>query len=157
MNWLLVVMRVLHIGLGVFWIGTMLFNAFFLGPAFAEAGPEGAKVAAGLMRRRFAQIMPAVAILTILSGIWLYWHVSGGFQAAYMRTRMGMTLGTGGALAILAFAYGMAVVRPSMLKAQTATDPAVAQALRVRAERAGRVVAWILMLTVVAMAVARYV
>ncbi|MGH7751712.1 MAG: hypothetical protein ACREN5_02760, partial [Gemmatimonadales bacterium] len=139
MNLLLVVMRLLHIGLGVFWVGTILFNAFFLGPAMAEAGPDGAKVMAGLMRRRFMQIMPAVGIVTILSGLWLYWHVSGGFQAGYMRSRGGMTLGLGALAAILSFAVGITVVRPAMVRATSATDPATAQAARLRAARGGRI------------------
>jgi hypothetical protein len=113
--------------------------------------------------------MPVVAVLNILSGLWLYWKMSGGFQPAYMRSATGMTFGTGGVLAIGAFAIGMAVVRPSMLKAMV-LGPTVAQAppaerdalaaqvqaLRAKAMGAGKVVAILLGLAASAMAVARY-
>ena len=166
----LVVMRLLHVGLGVFWVGTMVFNTIFLGPSVRDAGPDGAKVMAGLMRRRFMDVMPAVAILNILSGVWLYWKMSGGFQPAYMRSGMGMTYGTGGALAVIAFIVGVTVVRPSMLKAM-AMGPLIAQAqpqekesmmaraqgYRSKAMGAGKVVALLLGLAAAAMAVGRYV
>ena len=166
----LVVMRLVHVGLGVFWVGTMVFNAIFLGPSVRDAGPDGAKVMAGLMRRRFMDVMPAVAILNILSGLWLYWKMSDGFQPAYMRSVTGMTFGTGGALAVIAFIIGVVVVRPSMLKAM-ALGPVIAQAqpqekdalmaraqsYRSKAMGAGRVVALLLALAAAAMAVARYV
>ena len=166
----LVVMRLLHVGLGVFWVGTMVFNTIFLGPSVRDAGPDGAKVMGGLMRRRFMDVMPVVAILNILSGLWLYWKMSAGFQPAYMRSGTGMTFGTGALLAVVAFLIGVAVVRPSMLKAM-AMGPQIAQAqpqekdammaqaqqYRAKAMGAGRVVAILLSLAVVAMAVARYV
>jgi hypothetical protein len=169
MDLLLIVMRLLHVGLGVFWAGVMIFNSIFLGPSVRDAGPDGAKVMAGMMRRRFMDVMPVVAILNILSGLWLYWKMSGGFEPAYMRSATGMAFGTGGVLAIIAFIIGVTVVRPSMLKAM-ALGPRIAQAqpqekdammaeaqsLRVKAMGAGKVVSLLLGLAVAAMAVARY-
>ena len=170
MDLLLILMRLLHVGLGVFWVGAMIFNAIFLGPSVRDAGPDGAKVMAGLMRRRFMDVMPAVAILNILSGVWLYWKMSGGFQPDYMHSGPGMTFATGGALAIIAFIVGVTVVRPSMLKAM-ALGPLIAQAqpqekdslmaqaqgYRTKAMGAGKVVALLLGLAAAAMAVGRYV
>jgi uncharacterized membrane protein len=154
-------MRVLHIVLGVFWAGTLIFTAIFLVPAIRDAGPEGAKVMAGLMRRRFLTVLPVVAALTILSGLWLYWFDSNGFQAPFMRSRMGMTLALGALAALIAFVLGVGIVRPAMLKAaalsQDPTQLAAAQALRVRAAGFGRVVALLLGVAAAAMAIARYV
>jgi hypothetical protein len=169
MDLLLILMRLLHVGLGIFWVGAMIFNVVFLTPSIRDAGPEGAKVAAGLQRRRFMDIMPIVAIITILSGLWLYWKASGGFQPAYVHSAMGGTLAVGGLLAITAFVIGISVMRPAMLKAvalgQAAAQAspaereaimAQAQRLRMRAMGAGKWVAWLLGLTAAAMAVARY-
>ena len=154
-------MRVLHIVLGVFWAGTLIFNAIFLVPAIRDAGPEGAKVVAGLMRRRFLDVMPAVAALAIASGLWLYWFDSAGFQPPFMRSPMGMTLGLGSVAAIVAFVLGVTILRPAMLKAAALSrDPAqlpAAQALRMRAGAVGRVIAGLLALATAAMALARYV
>lgn len=170
MDFLLVFMRLLHIVLGVFWVGTMLFNVFFLGPAMEDAGPDGAKVAAGLMQRRFFAILPIAALLTVLSGGWLYWRASLGFEPAYMRSGPGMTYGTGALAAVIAFIIGAAVVRPAMMKAFAlgqrvgASAPeargallAEAQALRVRAAQMSRLVAFLLIIAAAAMAIGRYV
>jgi len=162
-------MRLLHVGLGAFWAGALIFTAYFLLPSVREAGPDGAKVMAGLMRRRFLTVMPVVAAITILSGLWLYWKVSLGFQPASMGSRWGMAIGTGSVTAVLAFIIGVSVVRPSMLRAAALAEAAAsapaaerearmaeAQALRARGGTAGRAVAVLLIITVAAMAVARH-
>lgn len=154
---MLMLMRILHIGLGVFWAGTLFFTAFFLFPAMRDAGPDGAKVGAQLMKRNFTTIMPVTAIVTILAGLWLYWRVSGGFQPDYMRTTTAMSYGTGGATAILALIIGLAVVRPAMLKATELGGTPEAQALRARAGKANLWVALLLVITLITMAVGRYV
>jgi hypothetical protein len=167
---LLLTMRLLHVVLGAFWAGTLIFNALFLVPAIRDAGPEGAKVAAGLLRRRFLDIMPIAAALTILSGLWLYWRMSGGFQSAYVRSPTGLTLAFGGLAALSAFAIGVGVMRPATLQAASLAQAAAqvpspehdarlaaAQRLRLRAASSGRVVALLLALALGAMALARYV
>lgn len=153
---MLMLMRILHLGLGVFWAGTLLFTAFFLFPAMRDAGPDGAKVGAQLVRRNFAVIMPLTAIVTILAGLWLYWRISGGFNPEYMRTPAAMAYGTGGAAAIIALIIGLAVVRPAMLKATELGGTPEAQALRARAGKANVWVALMLVVTLVAMAIGRY-
>ncbi len=162
--------RLIHVVGGAFWVGAMMFLTFFLAPAIRDAGPDGAKVMGGIARRKFMQIMPVVAILTMLSGIYLYWRVSAGFNYDYMRSGPGHAYAMGGILALLAFILGLTVTRPAMMKAMTllqsaATAPpsekeamlAEAQALRVRSTKAGVVVAWMLILAVVGMAIGRYV
>jgi len=47
-------------------------------------------------------------------------------------------------------------MRPAMMRAMVTTDPAEAQRLRVRGAMLGRLVAWLLLLALGAMAVARY-
>lgn len=170
MNVEIVVARIIHIVLGVFWAGAMIFNALFLLPAMSDAGPEGAKVGAALMRRRFADILPVAAGLTLLSGLWLYWRVSVGFDPAYMSSRPGMTYGIGAVAAFIAYGIGMQVMRRSMLRAAALSQSAAtaeasererlmatAQALRMKAGRAARLVAALLGVTVIAMAIGRYV
>jgi hypothetical protein len=162
-------MRLLHIVLGVFWAGTLFSVALFLQPALRDAGPDGAKVMGGLLKRRFFDTMPIVALLTLLSGSWLYWHASNGFESAYMGSGTGMAQGIGALSAIAAFVLGVFVMRASTLRAvalgAAAAQAAPAekeammaqiQALRMRAGIAGRVVAVLLLIAAAAMAVARY-
>jgi hypothetical protein len=161
--------RVLHVVLGVFWAGTLVFNAAFLLPSIREAGPEGAKVAGGLMRRRFLDIMPLVALVTVASGLYLYWVVSGGFNPDYMGSGPGMAYGIGAVAAVVALGFGVGVLRPAMLRAAALTQSAAglaapeaaqavatAQALRARAGAVGQVVAWLLAVATITMALARY-
>jgi uncharacterized membrane protein len=156
---LLLLMRLLHILSGIFWVGTMMFTTGFLLPAFKDVGPDGAKVGAALARRRFMVVMPIAALVTILSGIWLFWRTSGGFQETFMRSHMAKALSFGAACAILAFIIGIVVVRPAMMQATALaqSNPQRAQVLRVRVDVVGRVVTALLGLAAAAMAVARYV
>jgi uncharacterized membrane protein len=165
------ILRVVHILLGVFWAGGVFTVALFVQPAIAASGPEGGKVMGALVKRRLLDIVPAAALATILSGLWLYWRDSAGFQGDWMGSRMGMALGTGAVLALAGFLVGMFVMRASILKAMglaqsaaqltdaAARDAAMGQvqALRRRAAMAGRTVAVLLALTVLTMAIARYV
>ncbi len=156
---LLLFLRLVHILSGIFWVGTMMFNTAFLLPAFKDAGPEGAKVGAALAKRRFMVVMPVVALVTILSGLWLFERVSGGFQASFMQSHMAKALSFGAACAIVAFIIGLVVVRPAMLQAMALaqSNPQRAQVLRVRADVVGRIVTVLIGLAAAAMAVARYV
>jgi hypothetical protein len=82
---------------------------------------------------------------------------------------MGLAFGLGGASALLAFIIGMAVVRPAMMRSmrlgeslataspeERATRSAEIQRLRVRGAAMGNLVAYLLLFTLAAMAVARY-
>jgi uncharacterized membrane protein len=165
-----VTLRLLHILFGVFWAGAMIFNAIFLVPALGEAGPDAAKVMAGIQRRRLMDVMPVVALVTLISGFWLFYRVSGGFDPEWSRSRTGMAYGIGGVLALLAFAIGVGIMRPAMQRvggimaqASQTTDAAQRESLlaplpelRRRSMLAGRWVALLLGLATALMAVARY-
>ena len=170
MNVLLLLMRIIHVVGGVFWAGAMFLVANFLMPAMAEAGPAAGPVMAGLMKRRLLTVVPIIAILTILSGAWLFWHDATGVGQQFMGSPMGTTLSIGALAALIAFAIGMGVMRPAQMKAmalaqQAAQKPesekgalmAQVQQLRGRAGVAARAVAALLGIAVLAMAIARYV
>lgn len=167
---LLIALRLVHVVSAVLWVGMMFFTTYFLLPAIQDAGPEGGKVMAAVQRRGVLTVMPLLAVSTILSGLWLYWRASLGFEPAYMHSRTGMTFGLGGALAIVAYVLGLAVVRPSMMRAMKimqTLDGARSEderrgrlrdveRLRARSGTAGRAVAWMLLFAAASMAVARY-
>ncbi|MEW5917999.1 MAG: hypothetical protein AB1762_16470 [Gemmatimonadota bacterium] len=169
MDLLQIVMRVLHVGLGVFWGGTVFFNVLFLAPAIRDAGPDGAKVGAALVKRGMLNAMPIAAIVTILSGLYLLFRASAG-QPQYMGSSVGMTYSTGATAAILAFLIGMLFFRPAMAKLaalgpQVAAAPpgerealgAQLQAIRTRANRLNAIVTTLVGIAVLTMAVGRYV
>jgi len=161
MDAVIVGVRLIHVVFGAVWVGAVFITTFYLGPAVQEAGPEGGKVMAAMQRRGVMTVMPLMALGNLLSGLWLYWRFSGGFQAAYFQSPMGRAYALGGAAAIVAWALGVTVMRPAMLRsvalAQTQGPAAPeVQKLRARATTAGRAVAVLLLGAVVAMAVGRY-
>lgn len=113
----ILVLRLLHVLGGMFWVGFAAYNTFFLIPAFADAGPAAAPVFGGLQKRKLFVFLPIIATLTILSGIRLLMITSGGFSGAFFHTRMGIAFTAGGAIGILGFVIGLLFTRPSMDKA----------------------------------------
>jgi hypothetical protein len=148
----------------------VVFATFFMMPAVQEAGPDGAKVMAAVQRRGLMTVMPLLALGALISGIWLYLRAGAGMPAEFGRSPVGMTYGLGGLAGILAWVLGVAVLRPSMMKAMAlgqSLGPSTsaeerqrvmgeAQRLRLRAAAASRATAYLLLFAVTAMAVARY-
>jgi hypothetical protein len=170
MDPLIVILRLVHIVLGIFWAGTIFFFATFLEPSVRAAGPEGGKVMFQLFSRRYLEILPAIAGLTILAGAGLMWKVSGGFDPRWMGSRMGIVLSFGAAAALTAFVVGATVMRGAavrifaimrtMSEADESTRGAMMSEmadLRVRAKTGARWVAVLLLIASTAMAVARYI
>ena len=170
MNWLIIILRIVHVLGGIMWVGSALFSARFLMPAIQDAGPDGMKVAAALQKRGMMTFMPLVAIFTIVSGFWLYSHDSGGMDSGFMRSNMGMTFGIGGVLALAVFVLGIAIGMPAMRKAgalqrSLASLPESGRAsvqaqigqLQMRAGAIARLGAPLLLAAAIAMAIARYV
>ena len=156
MNWLMVVLRLVHIGSGAMWVGMLSFMTFYLTPALNEVGPDAGKVMQALQKRKIMIVMPVIALLTIVSGGWMMMRLYAG-PSDFAASRMGMALNVGALSAIIAFLIGIIFMRPVMMKAMATTDPAEAQKLRTRGAMLSRWVARLLMLALGAMAVARYI
>jgi uncharacterized membrane protein len=170
MTTVMIILRLVHITLGVFWAGTIFFFVTFLEPSVREAGPDGARVMQGLQKRNYLNFMPLIAGLTILSGIALYWRVSAGLAAGWITSRIGLGLTVGAVASVLAFVVGVFGMRRAALGAASksaalqrssegeARDALMAeiQALRQRARTSARWVAVLLAIAVATMAVARY-
>ena len=170
MNSLVATLRLIHILGGVYWAGTMFFFVTFLEPSLRSLGPDGGKVMIRLFERGYMKVLPIVAILTVLSGLWLLWILSAGFQPSYMGSPLGIGLSSGGTLAIIALLIGLIVMRPvgariweiaRQLPQETseATRNALLAEmgkLRERTVFAGRLIFGLLVGAVALMALARY-
>ena len=102
--------RVLHVLLAAIWIGAGVYTAVFLTPAVAAAGPAGGQVMVGIVRRGLNAFLGTVGGLTIVSGIWLYWRFTGGFDPGVSSSTGGMAFSIGGVAGILAGVIGGAIV-----------------------------------------------
>src|SRR6185503_4710940 len=99
---MLIFLRLIHVLFGVFWAGTAMFNALFLIPAVRALGPAGGPVMQEIAGKRKLPIyFLGAGVLTVLSGIALFWHDSQGFTNGFMRSRGGMTFAIGGAIALI--------------------------------------------------------
>ena len=165
-----VILRLVHVLGAVLWVGSFAFAAVFLMPVLSRLGPGAGPVMSGLRERGLLTFMPAVALLTILSGLRLMWIGSGGFASSYFATTWGATYAASGGAAIVAFVLGMVLSRPNAarmaaLSAQlgSATDEATKAALSSQlagVRRNASVLSWaiggLLFASAGGMAVARY-
>ncbi len=167
----LYVLRALHIVVGVFWVGSVVFLSMFLTPSIRAAGPAGGAVMQQLMGvRGVPRWLMGAAIVTLLSGFGLYWHDSGGFQSAWLASGPGRVFGLGGALGLVTAIAGMAVNAPTARRMgelggrlqaagrpPTPDEQATLAALQSRLSRAGTVTTVLLLIATFLMAIARYV
>ena len=105
---------------------------------------------AALMQRRFHVFMAANAMLTVLSGAWMYWTLTGGLQPAAIGSHDGLVYGLGGLAGLLAAVIGATVVGRSSKQlaalAGAGGPPDAAQVVRLQARvRAGSRLALTLM------------
>ena len=166
----LLVLRVVHILGGMFWVGSALYSTLFLVPALGTLGPTAGQVFGALQKRQLMNVVFASSVLSILAGLRLLWITSDGMSSAYMGTPVGRTFAWSGALALVAFLLGALVSRPSGMRmgrigAQLAAAAAeerpalMAEMQRLRRRNAvsSTTVAALLVLTTIGMSVARYV
>jgi hypothetical protein len=163
-------LRLIHIVIGVAWGGSIIFIAMFLLPAVKATGPNGGAVMSYLTQvKRMPSYLMGGVILTILSGLALYWNDSAGFSTQWMASGPGKTFAFGGVMAIIVAILGGAVNAPAAarlgeigaeIKAAggppSAAQAAEIQRLQGRLTSAMRATAVFLTLALIAMAVARY-
>ncbi len=100
----IVVLRLIHILGGIFWVGSFFTMFLFLEPTAQAVGPDGQRFMLHLLRnRRFADVVLAAALVTVVAGAILFWRDSNGLQLSWM-TRppgLGFTIGAAAGLATL--------------------------------------------------------
>lgn len=164
------ILRLIHIGAGAFWVGAVFTNVLFLQPTAMALGPEGGRFQFHLARhRRFSTVILLSAATTVVAGIALLWLTSSGLDPALLfdKSRLGFTVG--GIVAILTFAVGSLYVYPrtervvrimgtAMAESRGPLPDEQAQLGRLRREllMAGWVTVAGLALAVAAMATGRY-
>lgn len=164
------VARVLHILTSTVWSGAAILIAFFVMPAVQAAGPAGAAVMRQLtVVRRVPLVLAIVALLAVLSGIYLYWIEAGGLRPAWIRTATGSSYAAGAAAAMVAIVIGAGINIPAANRMGAIVEtiktaggqPTTAQSemlkvLALRVVRGTRAVAVLLAAATAAMAAARY-
>jgi hypothetical protein len=107
------ILRLVHIGAGAFWVGAVFTFFLFVQPAAMAAGPGSVPFTYQLLHhRRLPVAILGSAATTVLAGIWLLVLTSSGLDPGllFAESRLGYTVG--GVAAILTFGVGTLYVFP---------------------------------------------
>jgi uncharacterized membrane protein len=166
---LTILLRLVHILGGIFWVGAMILLAAFLLPTARATGPDGGRFIRYLMQqRRLPLYLGVAALLTVLSGVALYAHMAAATHGAWAGSPPGIAYGVGGVAALLGAVIGGSIGSSAgrrMLavgEAIGAGKPSPEQQaelsrLQNRMALGARLAAGLLVLAAAAMAVGRYV
>ena len=169
MNTVFLSARVLHIVCAALWFGAIVLLSMFLMPVLQQAGPESGKIMIGMERRGLVIFMSSVAGITILTGFYLYWHLTSVFDHSMMGTTEVRVFGTGGILGLTAFIIGASIVGQSakkvtalgakmagMAEKDRAAATAEIQRLRKRMVTYGHLVMGLMAITIMLMSLGHY-
>jgi len=118
MNVLMIVLRIIHIFAGVFWVGVSFFNIQFLQPTVQATGSEGQKVMGYLTSQtRFTTTVYTAATLSLLSGLGMYWYLF-RFRLSALRSGYGLMLTIGGIAGIIGWVIAIFFVRGAIRRMQ---------------------------------------
>ena len=165
MDYLLIVLRVLHVVGGIVWVGAaILMNSFIL-PTAAATQDAGQQFMRHLMgRTRITATMTTSALLTVLAGFALMGRDAGA-GSAWIRSGPGIGYSVGAVFALIGFVAGMltgmTTGKLGRLGAEVKGQPTAEQAaqlngLRKRLTVVGPINFYSLVIAAVLMAVARY-
>jgi hypothetical protein len=145
--------RAIHILSGIIWAGFVVVLATLVLPNLAA---EGRGAFGQYMAKSGSRIAGIAAALTLLSGLYLMFRLHSGDHSA-----TAATLGMGALLAIIASITGATISGGAARQLAKLTpgpeSAAKANALRDRLILGGRITASLLVLSIICMAVARYV
>jgi uncharacterized membrane protein len=103
------VLRLIHILGGAFWLGAAVTMFLFLQPTAQATAPEGNRFMLHLLRdRRFSEVVLAAALLTGVAGAILFWRDTNGLRLASITQPqiLGFTIGgLAGGIALLLFLF----------------------------------------------------
>jgi len=108
MDYYVLFLRFLHIGSGVFWVGSTLVLATTVTPALKGAGETGQKFVDYLVKhKKFGTNSAGAGAMAGIAGLLLYWHDSHGLTSLWMRSSTGIGFGVGAIFALIAFIFGV--------------------------------------------------
>ncbi len=161
--------NLIHVLTSACWAGGTFLVAWFITPTAAASGEAGSTFMRNLVQgTKVSMYLNIASWVAILTGLYMYYFFSGGFNTGWMATPKGLAITISGLTAIAALTVGQAVSRPTAnrltalgqaIQAGGAppTTEQVAEMGRLsqRMTSAGRLAAILLVLTIVGMALGR--
>jgi hypothetical protein len=111
--------RVVHVLLAGVWLGAVFFMTVFLSPAIFQSGPAGGQVMSAIVRRGVQPFLASIGGTTILTGLYLFWRFTGGFDPVVSASRAGMAFSIGALAGLIGLILGGSVVGRSAKRADT--------------------------------------
>jgi uncharacterized membrane protein len=151
----MVILRVIHIGSGMFWVGGVFSFFLFVQPAAVAIGPDTTRFTYQLLHhRRFSVALLSSGVVTVLAGIWLLIITSNGLNpdVLFSTSRLGFTIG--GVVAILTLSLGGLYVFPRTVTVERTIGGMLAdkrpptpeeQATLARVGREARAAGWVVL------------
>ena len=166
MNYLTVVLRLIHIIGGIFWVGAGLLMNFFIGPTLRATGDAGKQFAGHFMTRtRVVAVMNISVYGSVLAGLWLYGIDSHWLQSAWMKSSSGIGFTIGALFGLVGFITGimngsnnrkMAALGSQIQGKPTPEQAAQLGAIQKQQAWVVPVNSWTLLLAALFMAISRY-
>ncbi|NQT63843.1 MAG: hypothetical protein HQ556_12855 [Candidatus Marinimicrobia bacterium] len=169
MNILMIILRVIHILSGVFWVGFAIFNLAFLQPTIRATGAEGQKTLQYLMRKtRLMTSVYLAATLTMFTGL-IQLGIISNLQHSFINSGWGLIITLGSVSGIIAWFIAihfirrifnqMGVVGAELQSSDAPPNPeklSEMQALVERLGKVGKTALVFMIISVIGMAAARY-
>jgi uncharacterized membrane protein len=169
MDILMVILRLIHIFAGVFWVGATFMLISFIQPTVSATGEIGQQFMGHLSSRtKFSQMMAGAGTLSLLSGSAMYYIIFGDRGVA-INSGYGLSLTIGGIFGLVALILGFAVqyrsiarmklIRAEMANAGGPPKPELIAELRMQAERLSlgtRIGAVVMTVALIGMSIAQY-
>jgi uncharacterized membrane protein len=113
MDILMIVLRLIHIFAGIFWVGATLFLWRIVTPAVTKLGPDGGKFMRTLLNDTpYLQAIAGAAVATVLAGVWMYLRVSDNFNADWLSQTKNIILTIGALAGLAAAGHGLFALAP---------------------------------------------
>ncbi|HET7676559.1 MAG TPA: hypothetical protein VFK38_01750 [Candidatus Limnocylindrales bacterium] len=117
MDPLLLVLRLAHIGAGIFWVGSFFVVFGFVRPTATALGPAGGPFMGYLVNKKMLPLAITIAAtITVIAGASLYWMDSGGLQLSWITSPSGIGFSIGAAAALVSYVLGFVELRPAFDK-----------------------------------------
>jgi uncharacterized membrane protein len=159
----MLVLRLLHIGFGVLWVGAAWMLVAYVQPTMRALGPDVERTFSNyiLRRRRLAVTIMVATVITVGAGLAMLVIDIGRFGGLdrWLSTGFGVGITIGATAAIISFLIGPTVILPLANKIEKMTEAGQAADLGRLGDRLRRVLAVdsaLLLIAVVFMAIARY-
>jgi len=104
----LIILRLVHVLAGAFWVGAALMLTFFISPTVNATQDAGKRFMGHFMgKTKFNLAMWSSALLTVIAGSILYWFNSNGFRSVWMSSGPGIGYSIAAFFAFLGLIVGV--------------------------------------------------